>query len=72
MTDKTTKAFLGRGWSYPFGIDPVQGQMASVQYERDVEQSIAIILGTAKGERVMRSDFGCGIHDLFLVQSIVP
>jgi phage baseplate assembly protein W len=29
-----------------------------------VRQSILIILGTAKGERVMRPDFGCGIHDL--------
>jgi hypothetical protein len=23
-----------------------------------------MILGTARGERVMRPDFGCGIHDL--------
>jgi phage baseplate assembly protein W len=29
-----------------------------------VRQSILVILGTAKGERVMRPDFGCGIHDL--------
>jgi phage baseplate assembly protein W len=29
-----------------------------------VRQSIWIILGTAKGERVMRPDFGCGIYDL--------
>ena len=33
-------------------------------YEEDVQQSIRIILETAKGERVMRPDFGCGIHDL--------
>jgi Bacteriophage baseplate protein W len=32
--------------------------------EQSVQESIGLILGTAKGERVMRPDFGCGIHDL--------
>ena len=36
----------------------------SVAYEDDIKQAIHIILATAKGERVMRPDFGCGIHDL--------
>lgn len=35
-----------------------------VEGETDVQQAIAIILGTARGERVMRPDFGCGIHEL--------
>jgi phage baseplate assembly protein W len=34
------------------------------EYEADIQQSIWIILSTAKGERVMRPDFGCGIHNL--------
>ena len=29
-----------------------------------MQQSVWIILSTAKGERVMRPDFGCGIHEL--------
>ena len=29
-----------------------------------VRQAIRMILGTAPGERVMRPEFGCGIHDL--------
>lgn len=62
--DDPSKAFLGRGWAFPFGVETVRGRVASVQYEQDIQQSIEIILGTAKGERVMRSDFGCGIHDL--------
>jgi phage baseplate assembly protein W len=33
------------------------------QYEKDIEEAILVILTTAKGERVMRPDFGCGIHD---------
>ena len=62
--DNPGKAFLGRGWAFPVTVEPIRGRIRSVQYEQDIEQSIEIILGTARGERVMRSDFGCGIHDL--------
>lgn len=58
------KEFLGRGWSFPLQITPDLGQVSAVAYEEDIKQSIYIILSTAKGERVMRPDFGCGIHDL--------
>jgi phage baseplate assembly protein W len=58
------KAFLGRGWSAPMALDPRTGLVKSVQYEDDIRQSILIILMTAPGERMMRPDFGCGIHDL--------
>ena len=34
------------------------------KYEESVSESIWIVLGTAKGERVMRPSFGCGIYDL--------
>lgn len=40
------------------------GQIKQAAYEESVRQSIWIILGTAKGERLMRPDFGCGMHDL--------
>lgn len=58
------KDFLGRGWAMPVALDPATGRVASVAYEQDIRQSILIILETAKGERVMRPDFGCGIHEL--------
>ena|SRR5688572_15348850 len=58
------KAWLGRGWSYPVRVDPATGGIAAVEYEADIDQSIMIILQTSRGERVMRPDFGCGIHDL--------
>ena len=48
----------------PVDIDPRTGLVASVEYEDDIRQSIFIILETARGERVMRPDFGCGIHEL--------
>ena len=58
------KEFLGRGWAMPVGLDPRTGRVASVAYEEDIRQSIMIILETAPGERVMRPNFGCGIHEL--------
>jgi phage baseplate assembly protein W len=58
------KEFLGRGWAFPVVLDPRTGLVLGVEYEEDIRQSIMIILETAPGERVMRPNFGCGIHDL--------
>ena len=57
------KDFLGVGWKYPVKVD-FNGKIAMSRYEEDIHEAIRIILATAKGERVMRPDFGCGIHDL--------
>lgn len=56
------KEFLGKGWKFPVEIDE-RGGVALSQYEEKIRESILIILRTAKGERVMRPDFGCDIHD---------
>lgn len=61
------KDFLGRGWAMPVALDPRTGTVASVAYEEDIRQSIRIILETAPGERVMRPNFGCGIHELVFI-----
>lgn len=58
------KDFLGRGWAMPVTLDPRTGLVAYAEYEADIRQAILIILETAPGERVMRPNFGCGIHDL--------
>ena len=58
-----SKKFLGRGWNYPVKIDE-EKKIVDVEYEESIHQAIRIILSTAKGERVMRPDFGCGLHDL--------
>ena len=57
------KIFLGKGWQFPVALDDT-GAVAVAEYEESVRQSIWVILGTAKGERVMRPDFGCGIYDM--------
>ena len=55
--------FLGSGWAFPMRISPTGG-IALSRHEYDIEEAIRIILSTAKGERHMRPQFGCGIHDL--------
>jgi len=56
------KEYLGRGWKFPFSLDN-RHHVAMSEYEQDIREAIHIILGTARGERVMRPEFGCGIHD---------
>jgi uncharacterized protein len=57
------KLFLGKGWGFPVRVEGEE-TIALAEYEERVRQSIWIVLGTARGERVMRPDFGCGIYDL--------
>ncbi|HIH44107.1 MAG TPA: GPW/gp25 family protein [Candidatus Methanoperedenaceae archaeon] len=58
-----SKEFLGAGWKFPVSLDG-EGRIALSLYEQDIREAIWIILCTARGERVMRPDFGCGIHEL--------
>ena len=55
--------FLGKGWSFPIQQDEKQRIEISAG-EKSIQESIWIILATAPGERVMRPDFGCGLHHL--------
>jgi uncharacterized protein len=55
--------FLGVGWTSPVTLDK-NSQIEMAEYDEAVRQSIWMILGTAPGERMMRPDFGCGIHNL--------
>ncbi|MFC5741346.1 GPW/gp25 family protein [Dyella tabacisoli] len=62
MSDDT-REFLGIGWKFPLQVT-ASGSVAQSRYEQRIEESIYLILSTARGERVMLSDFGCGIHEL--------
>ena len=57
------REFLGRGVAFPLQVDSRSG-IALASAEHDVEQAIKIILETSPGERVMRPEFGCRIHEL--------
>lgn len=54
--------FLGVGWKFPIRVN-ARGGLSYSRHEQDIEEAVWIILSTAKRERVMQPDFGCGIHD---------
>ena len=60
---RNSKEFLGRGLAFPLQVN-ARGEVALVSAERDIEQSIRIILATRPGERVMRPEFGCRASEL--------
>jgi uncharacterized protein len=55
---------LGRGWNFPIDRDDGGQIELTSDGEEGIRQSIWTILGTSPGERLMRPDFGCGIHDM--------
>jgi Bacteriophage baseplate protein W len=55
--------FIGKGWAFPIRTDAT-GSIALVGGDREITESIRLILATAPGERPMRPEFGCAIHDL--------
>jgi phage baseplate assembly protein W len=56
-----SKEFLGRGWKFPIEVDASTGRIKQTEHEDDIAEAIRIIIWTAKGERLMRPDFGSGI-----------
>jgi len=57
-----TREFLGVGWKFPLQVT-ANGKVAQARYEQRIEESVYLILSTAKGERVMLPNFGAGIHE---------
>lgn len=57
-----TEQFIGNGWAFPLRVDATGG-IALVGREREITEAIRLILATAPGERPMRPEFGCGVHD---------
>ena len=62
------RAFRGTGLAFPLAVTP-QGALATASNNTKIEQSVWFILSTAKKERIMRPDYGCGIHDLLFSPS---
>jgi phage baseplate assembly protein W len=61
--DERARAHRGVGLAFPLSVTP-HGKLATARAETKIEQSIWLILSTAKGERLMRPSYGAGIHDL--------
>jgi len=54
---------IGSGLAFPMHADQ-RGGLALARGVDDIEQAISLILGTAPGERPMRPEFGCAVHEV--------
>ena len=54
--------YVGAGWAFPRRTDAT-ARIGLVTGVREIEESIRLILATAPGERPMRPEFGCAVHD---------
>ncbi len=57
-----SREFVGHGWAFPVHADAT-GRIALTSDDREIEESIRLILATAPGERPMRPEFGCAVHE---------
>ncbi|MCA9988249.1 MAG: GPW/gp25 family protein [Anaerolineales bacterium] len=56
--------FLGRGWAFPPTFRGQGAAVGTVANEEDLQQSLAILLATRPGERLMNETFGCDLQDM--------
>lgn len=54
---------VGSGWAFPLRIS-AQGGLVTTNEQNEIEESIATILMTAPGERLMHPTFGCRLNEL--------
>ena len=67
MATEATRDITGTGWAFPIAVDRRRGGISLSKGGGGVDAAIRLILGTAKGERRMRPNFGCDIHTLISV-----
>lgn len=63
MDKKQEKSFLGIGWCFPPTFDKDRSDVEMVTKEEDIKQSLHIYFNTKLGERMMRQEYGCIIHE---------
>jgi len=64
MENQEGKEFLGRGWGFPPSFNRAENKAEMTSDREDIERSLEILLGTRKGERVMRPDYGCNLDEM--------
>lgn len=64
METNNGKEFLGRGWSFPPAFDRSGHSVDMTEGSVDIERSLEILLGTRKGERILRPDYGCNLDEM--------
>lgn len=63
ISQNQQKALLGTGWASPLRVN-LQGSIQLSSAERNIEESIWIVLRTSLGERLYRPNFGSRLSEL--------
>jgi phage baseplate assembly protein W len=58
------KTFLGRGWAFPPEFGGRSKSASMVEAEKDIEESLRILMATRPKERLMQPAYGCGLREL--------
>lgn len=67
---KNNKSFLGTGWGFPPTFHKENGLgIEMVSNEKDIRESLEILLNTKLGERIMNPGYGCDLY-AYLFESI--
>ena len=61
--EKNVRSFLGSGCKFPVAVDGATGRIKMASSEENIQESVRIILGTRRGERMMEPEFGCRIWE---------
>lgn len=56
--------FLGKGWGFPPEFHVQTKSIEMSDYEKDIQESLWILLSTDPGERIMLPDYGCGLKQM--------
>jgi phage baseplate assembly protein W len=56
--------FLGIGWSFPPKFNKLFSAIETSTGDKDIKESLAILLGTIPGERFLHPNYGCDISEL--------
>ncbi|MDB4533904.1 GPW/gp25 family protein [Vicingaceae bacterium] len=56
--------FLGIGWSFPPKFNKLFSAVETSTGDKDIKESLAILLGTIPGERFMHPNYGCDIREI--------
>ncbi len=62
--DMKDAGFLGSGWSFPPTFSMGNHQLTMTSQQRNINQSIDLILNTRCGDRSLDPDFGTRLHTL--------
>nr|WP_294859421.1 GPW/gp25 family protein [uncultured Fluviicola sp.] len=63
------ESFLGTGWSFPPSFDKTNKFVRMSSDEKDIMESLQVLLSTRPNERIMLPDYGCNLESL-LFESI--